>query len=63
MNVIVYDIAKKYNIRDFINLFSPFDKIEKEKNASVSDLSKTARELVDEIDSVCDVVDVLHQLS
>lgn len=63
MNVIVYDITKKYNIRDFTNLFSPFDKIEKEKNASVSDLGRTARDLVDEIDRACDVVDVLHQLS
>jgi hypothetical protein len=63
MNVIIYDTTKKYNIRDFLVVFAPFDKIEKERNASISDLSKTAHDLVDEIDRACDVVDVLHQLS
>lgn len=63
MNVIHYNISKRYTIRDFITLLNPFDKIKRERNASISELNKSAHDLVDDIDRACDVVEVLHQLS
>lgn len=63
IHTILYEPDNKYNLRDFLQFNAPYDNVEKIEQSIVKSMDKNARNLVDDINNTCDVVDVLHKLS